>query len=115
MAEKTIFEKIRDREIPSDIVYEDEVALAFRDVNPQAPVHVLVIPKSKVTGFPDLKNGDGGAIGAFLQRVSRVAAQLGLEGDGYRIVFNSGRHGQQSVDYLHAHILGGRQLGWPPG
>ncbi len=115
MAEKNIFEKIRDHEIPSEIVFEDEVVLAFRDVNPQAPVHVLVIPKRYWSGFPEVKDADEGAVGAFMARVARVAAELGLEKDGYRIVFNSGRHGQQSVDYIHAHILGGRQMGWPPG
>ncbi|HUX52100.1 MAG TPA: histidine triad nucleotide-binding protein [Spirochaetia bacterium] len=115
MPEKTIFEKIRDKEIKSEIVFEDDVAIAFKDVNPQAPVHVLVIPQQKLTGFPELKNADPSFAGAFIARVARVAGELGLEKDGYRIVFNSGKNGQQSVDYLHAHIIGGRQMGWPPG
>lgn len=115
MAEKSIFEKIRDREIPADIVHEDDSVVAFRDINPQAPTHVLVIPRQKISGFPELKTADEAAVGKFLRRVAEVAAGLGLESNGYRIVFNSGRDGQQTVDYLHAHILGGRRLEWPPG
>ncbi|WP_455382879.1 histidine triad nucleotide-binding protein [Salinispira pacifica] len=115
MPERTIFEKIIDKEIPSEAVFEDDSVYAFRDINPQAPVHVLVVPKTRFTGFADLKSADAQVIGTFMQRVARVAEQLGLEKEGYRIVFNHGRHGQQSVDYIHAHILGGRQLGWPPG
>jgi histidine triad (HIT) family protein len=115
MAEKTIFEKILDREIPSEAVFEDEMVYAFRDVNPQAPVHVLVVPKKKLTGFADLKNADPEATGRFMQRVALVADRLGLEKDGYRIVFNHGKNGQQTVEYIHAHILGGRRMAWPPG
>ncbi len=116
MPEKTIFEKILDKEIPSESVFEDEKVYAFRDINPQAPVHVLVIPKSKLTGFADLADRRiSGVVGRFMQEVARIAEKLGLEEDGYRIVFNQGKHGQQTVAYLHAHILGGRQMSWPPG
>ena len=115
MAEKTIFEKILDKEIPSASVYEDDSVYAFRDIDPQAPVHVLVIPKKKLSGFAELKNADPAAVGMFMQRVALIAERLGLEKDGYRVVFNHGRNGHQTVDYIHAHILGGRQLGWPPG
>ncbi len=115
MAGKTIFEKILSKELPAKVVFEDDIALAFHDINPQAPVHVLVIPKQKLVGFSDVKSGDAKFVGLFMQRVSQVAQQLGLDERGYRIVFNQGRDGNQTVDYLHAHILGGRRLGWPPG
>ncbi len=115
MAEKTIFDKILAGEAPADIVHDDEHLLAFRDINPQAPVHVVVIPRQKVRSFAELGKLDPAAVGAFMQGVSRVAARLGLDEPGYRVVFNCGRNGQQTVEYLHAHILGGRQLRWPPG
>ncbi len=111
----TIFDRILAGEAPADVVADDEHLLAFRDINPQAPVHVVVIPKRKVRSFAELGRLDAAAVGAFMQGVARVAAELGLEERGYRVVFNCGRHGQQTIDYLHAHILGGRQLRWPPG
>ncbi|KAA0209978.1 MAG: histidine triad nucleotide-binding protein [Ignavibacteriaceae bacterium] len=112
---ETIFDKILSGEIPSTKVYEDDDIYAFRDINPAAPVHVLVIPKLKITGFKDLKGLSESEIGKFIKGVSKVAGELGLDNDGYRIVFNQGKHGQQTVDYIHAHIIGGRQLTWPPG
>ena len=115
MAEDTLFDKILRREIPSEAVYEDDDVYAFRDINPQAPVHVLVIPKSRAESFIDLRDADPGEVGKFMMGVSRVAAELGLEKDGYRVVFNTGHNGLQTVQYLHAHILGGRRLKWPPG
>lgn len=114
MAE-TIFDQILSKKIPADVVYEDDWVLAFRDVAPQAPVHVLVIPKQKLKSFVDLKKESVTNLGYYLQAISKVADQLGLEAEGYRVVFNHGKHGQQTVDYLHAHIIGGRQLQWPPG
>ena len=111
----TIFDKILAGEIPSQKIYEDEFVLAFRDVNPQTPIHALVIPKKKVARFEEYKDSDPIEVGQFFTRVARVASELGLEKRGYRIVINNGADGQQSVDYLHAHILGGRQLAWPPG
>ncbi|MBN2657053.1 MAG: histidine triad nucleotide-binding protein [Spirochaetales bacterium] len=113
--EETIFDKIIKKEFPADVVYEDDSILAFRDINPQAPVHVLVIPKKKVASFNDLKERPVDETGAFLRGVSRVAVELGLADDGYRIVLNCGSNGQQTVEYLHAHILGERQMSWPPG
>jgi len=113
--EETIFDKIIKKEIPADVVYEDDSILAFRDINPQAPVHVLVIPKKKVASFNDLKDRSFEEAGLFLQGVSKVAVQLGLAEDGYRVVMNCGSNGQQTVEYLHAHILGERQMSWPPG
>lgn len=112
---ETIFDKILAKQIPANVVYEDERVLAFRDVNPQAPVHVLVIPKVKVARLQEMKDRDAAQVGAFLQGVAKVASELGLEKNGYRVVINNGRDGQQTVEYLHAHILGGRALHWPPG
>jgi histidine triad (HIT) family protein len=111
----TIFDKILAREIPAHVVYEDDDVLAFNDVNPQAPVHVLVIPKKKVARFEELPECPEAEVGAFFSRVAKVARKLGLEKSGYRIVINNGRDGQQTVEYLHAHVLGGRGLTWPPG
>lgn len=115
MSGPTIFDKILAKEIPTKAVYEDEWVLAFNDINPQAPVHVLVIPKQKMRAFTDVAKQDPAALGQYMQRISKVASHLGLDADGYRVVFNCGRHGQQTVDYIHAHILGGRSLSWPPG
>lgn len=111
----TIFDKILAKEVPANVVYEDEWVLAFRDINPQAPVHVVVIPKRKLERFAELKDRDAVEVGEFFKRVSKIASELELEASGYRVVINNGRDGQQSVDYIHAHILGGRGLNWPPG
>ena len=115
MSEETIFDKILKREIPAQIIFEDDDVLAFNDINPQAPTHVLVIPKIKWKSFAELQEADDLAVGRFMKKVSHVASQLGLAESGYRIVFNHGRDGQQTVDYIHAHIIGGRSLVWPPG
>ena len=106
--------KLFRKELPAAIIHEDDDILAFEDNNAQAPVHVLVIPKEKRISFADFQQGDPAVIGRYMQGVARVAQKL-TGGDGYRIVFNVGQHGQQSVDYIHAHILGGKQLSWPPG
>jgi histidine triad (HIT) family protein len=112
---ETIFEKILKKQIPAQIVYEDDAVLAFRDINPQAPVHVLVIPKSKSVYFSDLAEKPSNEVGIFFQKVAHVAKELGLPAKGYRVVLNQGSDGGQTVDYLHAHILGGRAMHWPPG
>lgn len=114
MTAKTIFKRIIDREIPAEIVFEDEHCLAFRDVNPQAPTHVLVIPKQQIASLADLTAADHALAGHLLLVVSRLARELNL-GDGYRVVVNCGRDGGQSVDHLHLHLLAGRPLAWPPG
>jgi len=111
----TIFDKIKNKEIPAKIVYEDETVLAFHDISPKAPVHVLVIPQKKIRGFADFLSSSEEDIGAFMKGVAHVAKTLGLEKKGYRVVFNYGQDGQQTVDYIHAHIFGGRQMQWPPG
>jgi histidine triad (HIT) family protein len=110
----TIFGKIIRREIPADIVYEDELCLAFKDVHPQAPVHVLVIPKKPIARLSDAESQDHALMGHLLLTVKRVAEQLGLS-NGYRTVINTGDDGGQTVYHLHLHILGGRSLKWPPG
>ncbi|GAB4377415.1 MAG: histidine triad nucleotide-binding protein [Elainellaceae cyanobacterium] len=110
----TIFGKIIRHEIPADIVYEDELCLAFRDIQPQAPVHVLVIPKKPIAKLADAESQDHALMGHLLLTVKRVAEQLGLT-DGYRVVINNGPDGGQTVYHMHLHILGGRQMKWPPG
>ena len=110
----TIFGKIIRREIPADIVYEDELALAFKDVNPQAPVHILIIPKKPIPKLADAQDQDGELLGHLLLTARKVAQEAGL-GNGYRLVINNGNDGGQTVYHLHLHILGGRQMKWPPG
>ncbi len=115
MSEKTLFQKIIDREIPADIVHEDDHALAFRDINPQAPVHVLVIPKKPIPTLNDLEDGDGELMGHLFAVVRKVAEQEGIAESGYRTVINCNAGGGQEVYHLHVHLLGGRQMQWPPG
>lgn len=110
---ETIFDKILKGEIPSTKVYEDESVYAFEDINPIAPVHVLVIPKNKLIRFSDFESLDIRITGEFMQKVAIVAKELGLDKKGYRVIFNNGLEGGQEVDYLHAHILGGKQLTFP--
>ena len=111
----TIFAKIIAREIPADIVYEDEHCLAFRDVSPQAPAHVLVVPKKPVVNLLDAAPDDTLLLGQLMQAAVHVARTQGLADDGFRVVVNVGPDGGQSVDHLHLHVLGGRPLAWPPG
>lgn len=109
----TVFQKIIDKEIPADIVYEDEDALAFRDVQPQAPTHILVIPRKPIEKVAEMEAEDKELLGHLLWVAAEVARQEGLE--DYRLVTNNGEGAGQSVFHLHIHLLGGRQLGWPPG
>ena len=111
----TLFKKIIDGEIKADIVYEDELCLAFRDIDAQAPVHVLLIPKKEVANVAALAEEDRELAGHLLLTAGKIARSLGVEEGGYRVVANCGQHGGQSVDHLHFHILAGRQLKWPPG
>jgi len=113
-ASKTIFKRILDKEIPADIVYEDDRCIAIRDINPQAPTHVLVIPRVEIVSLVDANDANAPLLGHLLVVAARLAAELGLS-DGYRTVINCGRDGGQTVDHLHVHVLGGRQLTWPPG
>jgi histidine triad (HIT) family protein len=112
---ETIFSKIIRKEIPAKIVYEDEQALAFADIHPQAPVHVLVIPKKPIRSLADAVSEDKELLGHLQWVVAKVAQQSGLSESGYRVVTNIGSDGGQSVPHLHYHILGGRSLAWPPG
>lgn len=111
----TIFTQIINREIPADIVYEDEFCLAFRDINPQAPVHVLLIPKKKIVSMATVETGDQTVLGHLMIKASEIASMLGLSESGYRLVVNTNEDAGQSVFHLHIHILGGRELTWPPG
>ncbi|NBD32444.1 MAG: HIT domain-containing protein [Cyanobacteria bacterium] len=110
----TIFSKIINREISADIVYEDDRAIAFKDINPQAPTHILVVPKKPIPQLAVSATADQDLLGHLLLTVKQVAADAGL-GNGYRVVINNGTDGGQTVDHLHLHILGGRPMTWPPG
>lgn len=112
---KTLFEKIAARELPADIVYEDDLVIAFHDINPQAPVHVLLIPKKPIPRLAGAQAEDQGLLGHLLLKAPLVAEKLGLKNNGFRLVFNNGRDAGEAVPHLHAHILGGRRLHWPPG
>lgn len=115
MADDTIFDRILRKEIPAEIVYENEHVLAFKDIDPKAPVHVLVIPKRKVRNLGELAERNPDEVLRFIEGISETAKKLGVVESGYRVVMNNGRNAQQSVEYLHAHILGGRAMTWPPG
>lgn len=110
----TIFAKIIAKEIPAEILHEDELCLAFKDVAPQAPVHFLVIPKKPILSAATITPEDNDLMGHLWQVIPKVAQEQGLE-EGYRVVTNCGKDGGQSVDHLHFHVLGGRALAWPPG
>lgn len=110
----TIFKQIIDGQIPADIVYDDDVCLAFRDTNPAAPTHVLLIPKREIPALSALTDDDTAVMAHLWSVIPALARQLGLD-DGYRVVVNCGARGGQTVDHLHFHLLGGRQMEWPPG
>ncbi len=112
---KTLFERIAARELPAQIVYEDDLVLAFRDIRPQAPVHVLLIPKKPIARVAEARPEDGPVLAHLMLKAGDVARQLGLERSGFRLVFNNGPDAGEAVPHLHCHILGGRRLGWPPG
>ena len=111
----TIFTQIINREIPADIVYEDDFCLAFRDINPQAPVHVLLIPKKEIVSMATVETEDQAVLGHLMVKASEIASMLELSESGYRLVVNTNEDAGQSVFHLHIHILGGRKLTWPPG
>jgi histidine triad (HIT) family protein len=112
---KTLFEKIAAREISANIVYEDDLVMAIRDIHPQAPTHVLIFPKKVLPRIAEAKPADGQALGHILLKAGEVAEKLGLTQDGYRLVINNGPNGGETVPHLHVHILGGRHMKWPPG
>ena len=111
----TLFEKIIARQIPARIAYEDDSVLAFHDISPQAPTHVLIIPKKPIARIGAASAEDERVLGHLLLKAAEVARQLGLADTGYRLVINHGRDGGETVPHLHCHLLGGRALSWPPG
>lgn len=114
MSEATIFDRIIAKEIPANIVYEDDRALAFRDINPVAATHLLVIPKRRIATVNDVTAADEADLGHLFVVAKQVAAQEGVAEDGYRLVVNCNEHGGQSVFHIHMHVIGGQPLGWPP-
>jgi histidine triad (HIT) family protein len=112
---KTLFEKIVAREIPATIVYEDDLVLAFRDINAKAPTHVLVIPKKPIPRIAEAKPEDHQVLGHLLLKAAEVARNEGVAESGFRLVFNNGPDAGEAVPHLHCHVIGGRKLGWPPG
>lgn len=111
----TLFEKIIARQVPAKIVYEDDLVLAFHDIKPVAPTHVLIVPKKPIPRMAEAKPEDHKVLGHLLLKAAEVARQLGLEKNGYRLVINNGPDAGESVPHLHCHILGGRAMAWPPG
>jgi len=112
---KTLFEKIIAREIPAAIVYEDDLVLAFRDINPQAPTHVLIVPQKLIPRIAEAQAEDQKLLGHLLLKAAEVAEKVGLKQGGYRLIINNGADGGETVPHLHCHILGGRHMAWPPG
>ena len=115
MSEKTIFKKIIDREIPADIVYEDDDVLAFKDISPQAPVHILIVPKEEIATINDAKPEHAELIGKMVLTAKNIAKENNIHEKGYRLVFNCNEGAGQTVFHIHLHLLGGRELKWPPG
>ena len=111
----TIFSKIINKEIKANIIYEDELSIAFSDINPQAPTHILVIPKKEIKKISDINEEDKNLMGHLIFITKKIAEDLKLSKDGYRIVINNGEKGGQVIYHLHIHLLGGRQMKWPPG
>ncbi|MBS12681.1 MAG: histidine triad nucleotide-binding protein [Gemmatimonadetes bacterium] len=111
MAEETIFSKIIRKEIPADIVYQDDLVTAFRDINPQAPAHILVIPNKLIPTMDDVETGDEAVLGRMMTVASKIAREEGIADDGYRLMINCKQHGGQEVYHIHLHVLGGRPLG----
>lgn len=115
MSDKTLFQKICDREIPAALVHEDDHCVAFRDIAPQAPVHILLVPRKPIARIGETGTDDQALLGHLLLTAAEIARKEGLDNDGYRIVINNGRDAGEAVPHLHIHILAGRKLEWPPG
>jgi histidine triad (HIT) family protein len=111
----TLFQKIVAREVAAKIISEDDELIVFHDINPQAPIHVLVVPKKPIPRLTEATADDGIVLGKLLLKAQETANALGISQTGFRVVINSGRHGGETVPHLHLHLLGGRPLGWPPG
>lgn len=114
VGKKTLFQKIMDREEPGDILYEDDRCVALRDINPQAPTHVLIVPRKPIPTLDDLTEEDASLVGHLFLVAQKVAADEGLT-KGYRTVFNNGSDARQTVEHIHLHLVGGRKMSWPPG
>lgn len=112
---ETIFSKILSGDIPADVVYEDDLVLAFRDIQPQAPTHVLIIPRKPIATLNDLQAEDQALVGHMVLTAAKIAEQEGIADEGYRTVMNCNEYGGQTVFHIHMHVLGGRPLSWPPG
>jgi histidine triad (HIT) family protein len=110
-----LFCRIINKELPASIVFEDDTILAFNDINPQAPTHVLVLPKRHIATLNDLGGADDSLVGEIVRRAAAIAAERGLSAGGYRTVFNTNRDAGQTVFHIHLHLMGGRHMGWPPG
>ena len=111
----TIFTKIINKEVPADIIYEDNDYLAFEDIAPQAPIHILIIPKKKIATVNDMQEKDYHTFGGLFFIAKKIARELNIDEQGFRLVMNCNEYGGQSVNHIHLHLLGGRQMGWPPG
>ncbi|WP_372859314.1 histidine triad nucleotide-binding protein [Pseudoalteromonas sp.] len=114
MSQETIFTKIINREIPADIIYEDDHALAFKDINPQAPFHALIIPKQAIATINDVTEENSHLVGHLYVVAAKLAKQFNFSDDGYRVVMNCNEHGGQTVYHIHLHMLAGKTMGWPP-
>lgn len=111
----TIFKKIIDKEIKADLVYEDEFVMAFNDISPVAPIHILIIPKREIATLNNLEDNDAELMGKLVIAAKNIAKTKGISEDGYRLVFNCNKNGGQTVFHIHCHLIGGRVLDWPPG
>ncbi|MDC1067570.1 histidine triad nucleotide-binding protein [Candidatus Kapabacteria bacterium] len=111
----TIFTKIINKEIPADILYEDEEVIAFKDINPQAPNHILIIPKKEISTINDIQENDDRLIGKLVRKAADIAKELNIDESGYRLVFNCNKDGGQEVYHIHLHLMGGRKFNWPAG
>lgn len=111
----TLFTRIINREIPADIVYEDDQAIAFNDIDPQAPIHMLIVPKKEISTINDISEADEALVGHLYRIAAQLAHEKGIAEDGYRVVMNCNEYGGQSVYHIHLHMMGGRRMGWPAG
>ena len=115
MVEETVFSKIIDKKIPAEIIYEDEEVVAFKDINPQAPVHVLIVPRKPIPKLTDADDSDTAILGKMVMIARQIAKDFKLDQEGFRLLLNEGKNGGQTIYHLHFHLLGGRRLMWPPG
>jgi histidine triad (HIT) family protein len=113
--EETVFSQIIDKKKPAEIIYEDEEVVAFKDINPQAPVHILIVPRKRIPKLTAVDDSDAEILGRMVIVAKKIAKDFGLDHDGFRLLMNEGKNGGQTIYHLHFHLLGGRRLMWPPG